>query len=146
VPASRPDQGVLGLRRCAGARCARAARTRSRLCGPCHDGLAALLSELPGLYTAIEHSRAPGTPLPARAVEARSAIRGVLASWAHVVVGGRAVPRPVRSVTEMAGFLHRHVDWLGAHPAVAEIVAEIGDLTARLRHACCAQCAGELAA
>ena len=146
MPASRPDRGVLGLRRCAGARCERAARTRSRLCGPCNDGLAALLSELPGRYSAVEHSRTPGTPLPAQAVEARSAVRGVLASWAQVVVGGRAVPRPVRSVTEMAGFLHRHVDWLGAHPAVAEIVAEIGDLTARLRHACCAQCAGELAA
>ena len=128
MPASRPEPGV--RRRCAG--CRRAARARSRLCGPCHDGLAALLSELPGLSAAIEHGRA--------ATEARSAARVVLASWAHVVVGGRAVPRPARSVAELAGFLHRHVDWLGAHPAVAEIVAEIGELAARLRHACCAQC------
>lgn len=124
MPVSRPE------RRCA--RCRRAARARSRLCGSCRDGLAALLSELPGLYGTIERG--------ARAAEARSAVRGVLASWVHVVVGGRAVPRPVRSVAELAGFLHRHVDWLGAHPAVAEIVAEFGDLAARLRHASCAQC------
>ncbi|GAB1509591.1 hypothetical protein [Actinophytocola sp. KF-1] len=146
MPASRPVPGVQGLRRCAAPRCGHAAGTRSRLCEPCHDGLATLLTDLPGLYAAVEHSRVPGTPLSARTVEARTAVRGVLASWAHVVVGGRAVPRPVRSVAELAGFLHRHVDWLSAHPAVAEIVAEIGDLTARLRHACCAQCAGELAA
>ncbi len=146
MPASRPVPGVLGLRRCTAPRCGRAAGTRSRLCGPCHDELATLLADLPGLYMEVEHSRTPGTPLPARAVAARSAVRGVLAAWAHVVVGGRGVPRPVRSVAELAGFLRAHVDWLAAHPAVAEIVAEIGGLTMRLRHACCAQCAGELAA
>lgn len=128
------------FRRCA---CGRAAHTRSRLCAPCRDGLAAHLRDLPGLYVAVEHSRAPGTPLSAQAAGARSAIRCVLASWAHLVVGGRAVPRPVRSVAAMAEFLHRHVDWLGAHPAAAEIAAEIGDLAAGLRHACRA---GELAA
>lgn len=146
MPASQTAQGVLGLRRCAAAHCGRTARTRSRLCGPCHDGFAGLLCDLPALYSAVDHGRAPGTPLSRQAVGARSAIRGVLASWAHLVVGGRAVPRPPRSVTDMAEFLHRHVDWLCAHPAAAEIAAEIGDLTARLRHACCAQCAGELAA
>jgi hypothetical protein len=138
-----PVPQTLGLRRCA---CGRAALTRSRLCAPCRDGLAAHLRDLPDLYVSVEHSRTPGTPLSTQAARARSAIRGVLASWAHLVVGGRAVPRPARLVTDMAEFLHRHVDWLGAHPAAAEIAAEIGDLATRLRHACCAQCAGELAA
>lgn len=131
---------TLGLRRCA---CGRGALTRSRLCAPCRDGLGAHLRDLPDLYVAVDHGRMPGTPLSAQAAGARSAIRGVLASWTHLVVGGRAVPRPARSVTDMADFLHRHVDWLGAHPAAAEIATEIGDLAARLRHVCRA---GELAA
>lgn len=138
-----PAPQTLGFRRCAAARCGRAARTRSRLCVPCRDGLAEHLRDLPGLYSAVEHSRTPGTPLSVRAIGARTAIRGVLAAWAHLVVGGRAVPRPVRSVTGMAEFLHRHLDWLGAHPAAAEIAEEIGDLAGQLRHACHA---GELAA
>ncbi|MFI7680022.1 hypothetical protein [Actinophytocola sp. NPDC049390] len=146
MPASRPVSGVLGLRRCAATRCGRAAGTRARLCTPCRDGLATLLTDLPGLYTAVEHARTPGTPMTPRIAEARSATRGVLASWAHVVVGARAVPRPVRSVAELAGFLHRHVDWLSAHPAVAEIVTEIGGLAAGLRDACRAPRADELAA
>jgi hypothetical protein len=127
-------------RRCA---CGRAALVRSRLCAACRDSLATQLRDLPGLYVTVEHHRTPGTPLSAQATGVRSAIRGALASWAHLVVGGRAVPRPGRSVADMAGFLHRHVDWLGAHPAAAEIAAEIGDLAARLRHA---SRAGELVA
>ena len=117
------------LRRCAAARCGHAAALRSRLCAACRDGLAAQLRDLPARYAALDR-RTPGTPLPSRAVEARSAIRGVLASWAHLVVNGRAVPRPIRSVDGMAEFLHRHVDWLGAHPAVAEIMGELAELGA----------------
>jgi hypothetical protein len=64
-------------------------------------------------------------------VEARAAIRGVLATWAHLVVTGRATPRPARSVAGMAEFLRRHADWLGAHPAAAEIVGEIAGLVVR---------------
>lgn len=114
---------------CAAPHCRHAAALRSRLCAPCRDRLAARLHDLPVHYAALDQ-RTPGTPLPSHAVEARSAIRGVLASWAHIVVKGRAVPRPIRSVTGMAEFLHRHVDWLGAHPAVAEIVCEIAELGA----------------
>jgi hypothetical protein len=122
------------------------AATRSRLCTPCRDELAGHLSGLPALYLSIERDRTPGIPLSPAAATTRSAIRGVLATWAHVVVGGRAVPRPVRSVTELADFLLRHVDWLGAHPAAAEAAAEIGDLAALLRHPGRTQRAGELAA
>ncbi len=118
------------LRRCAAPHCRHTAALRSRLCAPCRDELAARLRDLPTHYAALDQ-RTPGMPLPSRVVEARSAIRGVLASWAHIVVNGRAVPRPIRSVAGMAEFLHRHVDWLGAHPAVAEIVCEIAELGVR---------------
>lgn len=127
------------LRRCAAPRCRRAAALRSRLCTHCRDQLAEHLSELPARYAALDQDRAPGAPMPPHAVEARSAIRGVLASWAHLVVNGRALPRPVRSVAGMAEFLQRHIDWLGAHPAAAEIIGEIAELATR-------QHAGELAA
>jgi len=120
MPATNP-------RRCAGPCCRHAAALRSRLCAACRDALAAQLRDLPARYAALDQ-RTPGTPLPPHAVEARSVIRGVLASWAHVVVNGRAVPRPMRSVAGMAEFLHRHIDWLGAHPAVAEILGEIAEL------------------
>lgn len=118
------------LRRCAAPHCSEAAALRSRLCAACRDDLAGRLRDLPAHYAALDH-RTPGTPLPPHAVEARSAIRGVLATWAYVVVNGRAVPRPIRSVAGLAEFLHQHIDWLGAHPAVAEILGEIAELGAR---------------
>jgi hypothetical protein len=120
------------LRRCAAPHCHHAAALRSRLCAACRDVLAARLRDLPAHYAALDQ-RIPGTPLPPHAVDARCAIRGVLASWAHLVVTGRAVPRPLRSVAGMADFLHHHVDWLGAHPAAAEITAEIAELTTGTR-------------
>lgn len=127
------------LRRCAAPHCRHAAALRSRLCAGCRDELAGHLRDLPARYVALDHGRLPGTPMSPDAVEARAAIRGVLAAWAHLVVDGRAAPRPMRSVTGMAEFLHRHVDWLGAHPAVAEIMGEIAGLVA-------SQHVGELAA
>jgi hypothetical protein len=140
VPA--PD----GPRRCAASRCHRTSRTGSRLCAGCRDRLAERLRELPARYGALAPSRPPGVPPSAHAAEARSAVRGVLAAWAHVVVGGRTVARPARSVAGLAGFLHRHVDWLGAHPAAGEIADELGDLAARLSRAGGARRAGELVA
>jgi len=119
------------LRRCAAQPCHHAAALRSRLCTSCRDRLAAHLRELPERYAALDHGRLPGTPMPPDVVDARAAIRGVLATWAHLVVNGRATPRPARSVAGMAEFLHRHVDWLGAHPAAAEIVGEITELVIR---------------
>lgn len=125
MPAPQP------LRRCAAPDCRTTAAVRSRLCAACRDVLAEHLCLLPARYAAFEHDRTPGTPLPRHAVETRTAMRGVLASWAHVVVTGRVVPRPVRSVPGLADFLHRHVDWLGAHPAAAEIATEVAELMAR---------------
>jgi hypothetical protein len=94
--------------------------------------LADRLRGLPAHYAALDHGRGPGTPLPPHAVEARSVIRGVLASWTYLVVNGRAVPRPSRSVVGMAEFLHQHVEWLGAHPAASEISREIAELGTRV--------------
>lgn len=119
------------LRRCAARLCHHAAALRSRLCAGCRDLLAAHLRELPARYVALDHGRLPGTPMSPDVVEARAAIRGVLATWAHLVVNGRATPRPRRSVAGMAEFLHRHADWLGAHPAAAEIIGEITELVIR---------------
>jgi hypothetical protein len=118
------------LRRCVAPCCSHAAILRSRLCAACRDGLADHLLDLPARYAALDRGRSPGTPLSADVVDARAAIRGVLASWTYLVVNGRAVPRPARSVVGMAEFLHRHVEWLGAHPAAAEIAREIAELGA----------------
>lgn len=110
----------------------RRAATRSRLCVACRDRLDQQLRGLPDLYTALERTRVPGVPLSPRMVELRVAFRGVLASWSQLVAGGRGVARPVRSVAGMAEFLSRHADWLGAHPAAAEVAAEIGELVAEV--------------
>lgn len=129
----------LSARRCVSLRCRRDTETgaltprpaaaRSLLCGHCRDDLDQRLRNLPDLYVAMERSgRTPGVPLSPRTVEVRAAIRGVLASWAQVVVDERAVSRPIRNVAGMAEFLRRHVDWLGAHPAAAEIASEVGEL------------------
>jgi hypothetical protein len=119
------------LRHCAAQHCHHTAALRSRLCAACRDLLTAHLRELPARYTALDHGRLPGTPMPPDVVEARAAIRGVLATWAHLVVTGHTTPRPARSVAGMAEFLYRHADWLGAHPAAAEIVGEITELVIR---------------
>jgi len=142
-----PERAGTGVtsRRCVSLRCRRDAETgalqprlaaaRSLLCGHCRDHLDQQLRNLPDLYVEMEQSaggartgRTPGVPLSPRTVEVRAAIRGVLASWAQIVVDERAVSRPIRNVAGMAEFLRRHVDWLGAHPAAAEISSEIGEL------------------
>lgn len=120
------------LRRCVAPCCRHAAALRSRLCAACRDELAERLRDLPVYYAGLDHGRGPGTPLSPHAVVARSVIRGVLASWTYLVVNGRAVPRPTRSVAGMAEFLHQHVEWLGAHPAAAEIAREIAELGTRV--------------
>jgi hypothetical protein len=143
-------------RRCAASPCPDMAARRSRLCRPCRDLLAERLAALPlGLAGGSASASWSGVASPGALVAAqlavlplsgrsavvsvarpevgastreRAAIRAVLATWAHVVVAERAVPRPARSVASLASFLHEHVDWLGAHPAAAEITAEIGAL------------------
>lgn len=141
-----PERAGTGLtsRRCVSPRCRRDADTgtsqprlaaaRSLLCGHCRDRLDQQLRNLPDLYAELEQSinasrrRTPGVPLSPRTVEVRAAVRAVLASWAQLVVAERKVTRPVRNVVGMAEFLRRHLEWLGAHPAAAEIAGEVGEV------------------
>ena len=44
----------------------------------------------------------PGIPLNGPAVEARAAVRGTLASWADLMVAGRTVRLPLRTVPALA--------------------------------------------
>ncbi|MFI0899351.1 OvmZ protein [Streptomyces sp. NPDC020983] len=99
------------------------------------------LRALPRLYAACEHALGPvtsgfqervsgtrgrGMPLNERAMEARSDMVGVLASWADMVVGERRASAPRgRTVRDLAGFVAGHLDWLLAHPAADDFVSEI---------------------
>jgi len=61
-----------------------------------------------------------------RAMDARSDMVAVLASWSDMVVGERGVPAPRRRmVGELAEFVAAHLDWLLAHPAAVDFVSEI---------------------
>jgi hypothetical protein len=135
---------------CAGPRCrnrlsgARAPASGVRLCGFCQDNLAGQLALLPELYDRCEGMLVPrrtravervrgglpgGISLDDAAVAARARILAVLASWAGLVVDQRRLSRlPQRDVTDLAGFLTRHLAWLAAHPAADEIVTEIAAL------------------
>ncbi|MYS24564.1 MULTISPECIES: hypothetical protein [unclassified Streptomyces] len=70
----------------------------------------------------------PGIPLNGPAVEARAAIRGTLASWADLIVEGRTVRLPLRTVPALAAFLRRHLSWLAVHPAAEDAASEIDAL------------------
>ncbi len=114
-----------------------------RVCRACRRGFTADLHTAPGLYRACERvltnsprpqEKVSGRPaygiaLNSAAVEARARLAGVLASWCDLVVAERACAAPPRSVDEHARFLIRHADWLCAHAAVGDAVAEVAELT-----------------
>jgi hypothetical protein len=63
------------------------------------------------------------------AVDVRSTIVVILASWAALVVDERGVVGPgQRDIRWMVSFLLQHVDWLAAHPAALDFVSEIVEL------------------
>lgn len=115
--------------------------TGLRSCRACGDRVGVSLRALPRLYAACEHALGPvtsgfrqrvsgsknvGMALNERAMEARSEMVGVLASWADMVVGERSASAPRgRTVRDLAGFVAGHLDWLLAHPAVDDFVSEI---------------------
>jgi hypothetical protein len=120
------------------------------LCRPCRDRLTGHLVSLPGLFAELEGALVPsaagdlarrsgparsGLPLNDLAVDLRSDIRGVLAAWVELVVEARRITAPDRTVPALTAFLRRHVDWLAAHPAAADVAAEIGDLARAARRA-----------
>jgi hypothetical protein len=73
----------------------------------------------------------PGIPLNGPAVEARTAIRDTLTSWADLIVEGRTVRLPLRTVPALAAFLRRHLGWLAVHPAADDAAAEIDSVLQR---------------
>jgi hypothetical protein len=119
----------------------RLAEPGSRLCGGCRAALARDLASLPALHaecgSALAHcspraiervtgSPAGGIELNDDAVEARSAIGRLLASWSARVVDERGVARPsARGHVALARFLIRHLDWLVAHPAAGQMAGEL---------------------
>ncbi|WP_019635016.1 hypothetical protein [Actinomadura atramentaria] len=131
-----------------------------RVCAACRDRLRGALERLPALYdecgTALAHpSRSPrervggtrplGLSLPEPVVAARAEILSVLASWAALVADERAVAPPPRAVRALAVFLVRHLDWLLAHPAAADLVGEVAAVSRAARRAAAPDRAARLA-
>lgn len=152
---------------------ARSAGDGRLVCSVCLDRLVGDIRSLPTLYDDCMSQTGSGTvrvirnrprksttadPMSAAATEVRTAIRKVLASWASLVADERRLQRPPRDILELSQFLCRHAEWLAAHPAAAEIVDEIGELTRTARRVAyshgggrvpvgsCPTCSGELVA
>jgi hypothetical protein len=122
----------------------------TRLCPTCTRHLTDDLIRLPRLYhecglllggsgqrlreRTSGGGSSPGLPFNTAAADARTAILGVLRSWAGLVVEERAVTAPRDTVAAVAEFLTRHTEWLAAHEAVAELSAEIARAVRRARH------------
>lgn len=119
--------------------------TDPALCVPCQERLDRQLALLPRVYGELEvalvpapdsgdrvtGTARPGIPLNGPAVEARADIRGTLASWADLIVEGRTVRLPLRTVPALAAFLRRHLGWLAVHPAAEDAATEIDALVRR---------------
>lgn len=75
----------------------------------------------------------PGMSLNTAALEARSAIQSVLASWSGAVAEERGLPAPRRAVGPLSDFLVRHAGWLAAHPAAGDLSQETARVTRRAR-------------
>ena len=114
--------------------------TDPALCVPCQERLDRQLALLPRVYGELEvalvlpapdsgdretGTARPGIPLNGPAVEARAAVRGTLASWADLIVEGRTVRLPLRTVPALAAFLRRHLGWLAVHPAAEDAATEL---------------------
>ncbi|MFP8960096.1 helix-turn-helix domain-containing protein [Streptomyces nanhaiensis] len=133
---SRGGNGTAGRRTPAG----------GRLCAVCHDRLAADLRRIPRLYDACGRvlgggrtgprertsgGHLPGMPFNTAAFEVRSAMLGVLGSWASLVAEERGTAPPRRAVPDLAAFLTRHLGWLSAHCAVGDLTEEVARLVRR---------------
>lgn len=118
-----------------------------QLCQTCRDNLAAGLIDLPRLYhecgrllggsdqprVRTSGGPMPGMPFNAAAADVRAAIRGVLGSWSGMVVEERRVTAPRRTVSALAKFLTKHVDWMAAHVAAVEATDEVAQLVRSAR-------------
>lgn len=118
-----------------------------RLCRDCLDRTRKNLTALPALYEEcagaimpetrdgvrekVSRSRQPHTPLGEAALEARTRIRSVLASWARLVIHERRLAARPGDVGDVARFLTVHLDWLAARPVAVDVVTEVDELVAR---------------
>ncbi|TVL94150.1 hypothetical protein [Streptomyces sp. SAJ15] len=95
-----------------------------------HDELThSLTSSRPRLLAEKVRERgSPGIPLNTGALEVRSDICGVLASWVAVVSEARRVPSPTRNTPALLAFLAEHAGWLADHEAAGDLVAETDEL------------------
>ncbi len=107
------------------------------------------LAALPELYGACEHvlgnrGRPPGEKvrggvpggihLHQGALDARSRVLTVLASWSGLVVGERGGPGPrLREVDALVRYLLANLDWLLAHAAAADFEAEVREVARAAR-------------
>ncbi|MGW2552551.1 hypothetical protein [Streptomyces sp. NPDC001635] len=140
--------GTTEPRECEGAACGRdgtAGRARdlaaagSRLCPNCRLRLTHDLQRLPRLHdecgrllTGTDRPRdrtsggpLPGMPFNTAAADARSAIVGLLRSWAALVIEERGVGAPRDTPPRLAALLLVHLDWLASHPAAGELSDEV---------------------
>jgi hypothetical protein len=114
-----------------------------RLCGACLTLSRKMLRALPLLYEDCVHAMDPAPRGPViekvsgtrsvhsvneTAVEARTKIEAVLASWAGLVADERGLPARGAGVAHLTRFLAAQLDWLAAHPGAADFVTEIDDL------------------
>ncbi|MFD3520281.1 hypothetical protein [Streptomyces sp. NPDC058653] len=119
-----------------------------RLCGACLRQTEKNLTALPALYDeCADHvfggprnptrQRVTGTrdvaPLNDSAIETRSNISEVLASWASTVVEEKGIPAPGPSVGSLTGFLVRQLTWLGGHVAAVLFADETENLVTEAR-------------
>lgn len=119
-----------------------------RLCTGCHAHLAGDLRALPRLWHDLGNNLAtvssPGQrvtttsnhPLPINPaiVDHRDQIRHDLAFWAVFVADARGISTPANTVTDIATWLGRHVNWIAAQRAAAEECPPvIRELAARAR-------------
>lgn len=123
----------------------------SLLCPACYAQADTRLEELPQLYedcgiviarspdSRLGKIRRPGAARPGfneAAIDARSDIVSLLASWAAMVAEERQLTKPAcRDVRLLAGFLRRHLDWLLTHVSAADFAAELADTVDRARRA-----------
>lgn len=140
--------------------CRRRAKTQNRkrtcseglmLCPACRDRTYARLEELPGLYEDCGNIilRSPDSRMekvsrlaaarPAfneAAIEARSDIVSLLASWAAMVADERQCTKPDRrDVPFLVKFLIRHQEWLLAHSVATDFADELAETVDRARRA-----------
>lgn len=88
----------------------------------------------PRMRERVSGHRPRGIELRDAVVTVRSDILGVLASWCGLVVGERGVPGPDElSIRELTTFIAIHLNWLTEHPAAADLVDELDELSRAAR-------------